>query len=193
MGTTAIDVCNLAVIMNGQEAIGSLDELSVVAGHCNRVYDMARKYLLKKLKPNFAVKTAELVNLPDVESAQWDYAYQVTTGCLLPLELQPEDSWLDKSKEIEFEVLGDKIFTNEGDPWCKYIYDCTAEMFDDMFALALSHLIAFYISTPIHKDANFSTMLFNSYRSVSGETAVEIANEGHNVNKVGQTFITARL
>jgi hypothetical protein len=192
MGTTATEVCNLSLMINGQESIVDLSENSVAAGYCNRIYDQCRKYLLKKIKPNFAIKTAELVLLPDVESSQWEFAYQVPAGCLLPLELQPEDSWVDKSQEIEFEVLGDQILTNTENPWCKYVDDCTAEKFDDMFALALSHLIAFYISTPIHRDARYSTMLFNSYRTVLGEAAVENANEGHKVNTIGQTFLRAR-
>lgn len=198
MATTETAICNHALLMNGNSAITSLSENSTEATYCRQFYASARQEVLRAFPWNFAVKTALLSEALDdagdaITSSQWEYVYQIPADCLYVMSVQPEDSFVDGSQKIEHEVIGNYLMTNEGDAWVKYVYDCKdASLFDPMFASALSHRMAAYISMPIHRDANYTQMLFNLYLKIVTQAQVASSNENQHVPVVGRTFINAR-
>ena len=126
-------------------------------------------------------------------SVEWDYLYDKPTSCLQIRSIEPEDSVANESNKVKYAVVGSYIYTNESNAWCKYTLDAdTPAEFDDLFASALAHRIAVYISMPIHRDKNYTQMMYQMYKTVLSEAQTANANEQHDVPVVGQTFITAR-
>jgi hypothetical protein len=196
MPTTEVNIYNEALLLNGQQELGpdGLSEASTERIYCSAFYDSARKEVLKVFDWAFARKNADLVVDESEESAEWEYVYEEPTENIRVLSVEPEDGVTDESNRIKFEPMGVFIYTNEGEtPWCKYTHDCDdPTLFDDMFASAVAHRLAAYISMPIHRDKAFTNYLYGQYRAMLSLGSTADANEGHNVPVVGQTFINAR-
>lgn len=195
MGTTKTAICNQALLLNGQKTIADIAENSTEAAYCRVFYENCKQRALKTVKPSFAKRTTEtaLAEVADVTSSQWAYVYSKPAGCLFVLELQPDESWVDQSQKIKFELVGDYIYTNEENPWCKYITDTDElDRADPLFESVAAHLLAIYTSMPIHRDPQWTGVLVNLYRDILKDARLEDGNEGHEVPVAGQTFISAR-
>ena len=193
---TELSIYNEALLLNGQQELGTsgLTEASRERILCTTFYDSARIECLKLYDWDFARKNADLAVDETEDSNEWEYVYEKPTDCLKFITVEPVDSVTDESNRIEYEPMGVFIYTNEGDdPWCKYTYDCDdPSLFDDLFASAVAHRLAAYISMPIHRDKAFTNYLYGQYRAMLSLGTTVDANEGHEVANVNQTFINAR-
>jgi hypothetical protein len=75
--TSKIDICNLALIeAEYDETITNIDERSVAAERCKRLYDVCRKELLCKYPWSFATRFVNLSLLTeDIEGYKYVYVY----------------------------------------------------------------------------------------------------------------------
>lgn len=190
--TSVTEICNHALLINGQAPIANITEKSTEAIYCRQFYDPTRREILRAFPWNFALKTAVMNGVVET-SDKWEYVYQLPVDCLRVLEIHPEDGAATGDSKIEFEVIGNKLYANEENAWCKYIYDCEdTSLFSDMFASVVFHRLAAYISMPIHRDANYTQMLYQMFQKVFAEARTADSNEGQFVPTFGRTFLNAR-
>lgn len=99
---TDVDICNLALTHVGDiatvTAINPPDG-SIQAGYCATFYPIARDALLSQHPWDFATRRVALALLTNVWP-EWDYAYQLPSDCLTPLEILPPDAIDDFSQSL---------------------------------------------------------------------------------------------
>lgn len=134
--------------------IEDLAENSTEAQLINTWYDMARKQALSALNWSFARKRLMLALHSDDAPVEWTYVYQYPVDALVVRKLtNPLGKTADAVPyEVEASEGGDdkKILTDLAQAEAVYTFDQdNADMFSDMFANALSYLLAHYISYPL--------------------------------------------
>jgi hypothetical protein len=152
MSHTAVSLVNEALDHLGQAPIQALTDQTATAVLANRFYDTTRRKTLRLVPWRFAMKVEALALSTD-EILNWTYAYELPADCVraLRLEVPVEISPID----VEFEVVGDQLWTNWPQARLRYIRDITdPSKFDDLFADALSAHLAFKMAVPVTGDAN---------------------------------------
>lgn len=172
---STIEICNLALLRLGHaREISSLDEGSAESDFCKAFYDHCRKTVLRAHPWNFAVTTAELALLTD-ESDEYDYVYQLPTGCLRALEIVN----IYSDDKLEFEIRGRKLYTDEEHAVLKYTSDeDDPNTFDQEFIDALSYLLAAELAGPLRQDLRAQDYMTRVYRVRVAEAAATDSNEG---------------
>jgi hypothetical protein len=112
MANTKVDVCNMGLRHISNAKIDNFDtDQSPQAGACREFYEQAKFDLLTEFSWFFAQKQANLARLTTTPLFTWDYEYQ------LPNDLLRIERVLASTERPvpnpPYEVLGDKILTNE--------------------------------------------------------------------------------
>jgi hypothetical protein len=159
-------ICNQALARLTQGKIQSIDELnSKGAEFCKLFYDTSRQYLLRASNWGFAKKVDALA-LTTETPFDWDYEYQIPSGCLRVRYLAPEggtnltQQFIDGEmvyapdpshpEPVAYDIVGDKIWTNLEDAYCIYTQDVTDETkFDALFVDLLAWRLAFDVAMPL--------------------------------------------
>lgn len=153
---TAVDICNLALFRTGQsQSISSLTENSVAAQVCNSVYPMLRDYALRDYPWTFATARATLSMLSITTPQNWTYAYALPADCLKVRRLtingqRTPPTGLQAPYEVAIYNDQPVLYTDLAGAELVYTARVTDEnLFDPMFASALSALIAAEIAMPL--------------------------------------------
>lgn len=170
-----VEICNMALMRLGHDRqIADLTEMSAEAGYCNTFWDHCRKATLRAYPWNFAVRTVVLAPLSET-STQYDFIYQIPTGCLRALEIVNTTG----DTKIKFEVRGRKIYTNQQDAELKYILDVEdTNLFDFEYIDALAYLLAAEISGPLTGDRARRGDNYEIFRLRIKDAAATDASEG---------------
>lgn len=155
-----VDICNLALSHFGQDAsISSISppDGSAEAEHARRFYPIARNEMLEAHPWTFATKRvllAEQVNDRD----DWAYRYALPADCLKPRRVLPDGYTDTENDGVTYEWEGASLYTNEATATLVYTYLQTdTTKFSPLFVIALSYLLASYLSGPIAKDPSGRT------------------------------------
>ena len=116
--TTATDLANLALGHLGCARISDLEETSVAAEHCRRMWDNCRDRLLRQYPWNFAIRRARLTPLAQIPEFEWARAWQLPGDCLKVLEVNGCPAGVGNTP---FQLEGQAILSNFGDCRLKYI------------------------------------------------------------------------
>jgi hypothetical protein len=111
MTTTAIDICNRALIRIGATRISALDDDSTEAIACNAEYEPTVREALTTpggvpFTWRFSVAQVALSLLEDTPVARWSYAWQIPTDCMVPRGVFVSGS------QIEYDRYEDMIYCN---------------------------------------------------------------------------------
>jgi len=106
MSVSRTDICNQALARIGQEPISDYLEDSKTGRVCRSFYESILDEVLRMHPWKCALAQAELAQLADTPSFDWDYAYQLPASpwCLRVLQLEVPD--------YEFTVHGRKLLCN---------------------------------------------------------------------------------
>ncbi len=165
-----VNICNLALAHLGDLAnVVSISppEGSAQADHCAQFYPVARDAMLEMHAWGFATKRIALatLGLGDDQPASWLYAYALPSDCIRPLAILLPSS-LDDTDTQDFEqevkIDGTKlIYSNTADATLRYISKITdSTKFTPLFVMALSYLLASYLSGPVTKDVKIKEFMF---------------------------------
>lgn len=127
-----IDICNNALIEAHQDAtITNIDEDSVEAERCRRIYDATRRELLSMYPWTFATKFVELARVSDNVDG-YKYAYKYPTEALRINNFYVNEAAFKARNFIPFELAEIKVSIVNGDKCilCDYEQPFIAENID---------------------------------------------------------------
>lgn len=177
-----VDICNLGLGFIGADAIvTSIDppDGTVEAGHCARVYPIARQELINSHPWTWCktrVQLAEVVNTSPV----WSFAYAMPSDCINPLRVLTLDVLTDAgffpfyapyplNEELglytergtaDYELEGGVLRTNQPTAVLLYVRDVLdTNSFSPNFVTALAVLTASYLAGPIIKGNEGATTM----------------------------------
>lgn len=154
-----IDICNSALIEAHQDAtITNIDEHSVEAERCKRIYDITRRELLSMYPWTFAKKYVKLARFKeDVEG--FKYAYKYPTEALRINDIYVNEEAFKARTFIPFDLADVKIAIVDGEKClcCDYSAPYVSENIDitteEMFSNNFCRLMYLYLALKITKMA----------------------------------------
>ena len=141
--SSAVEICNVALIGLGGETISSLEENTSQANMCNTVWNQARRAVLRSHPWNFAMKTTQLPQLQmNDRSYKYDYGYQLPSDLMRLVQV---------NEDYDYKVESNTIFTKRDTCFIKYIFDNDdVASWDSLFSAVMSakiqELIAYSIT-----------------------------------------------
>lgn len=192
-----VDISNMALSHHGSDAIvSSIDppDGSVEAGHCARFLPIARVELLESSTWSFATRRVALAEVTN-PSPVWAYAYALPSDKVKPLrvfnsfELQnfgflptvggwitpSELAYLSERGSADFTIEGGVLLTNEPEAVLLYVQDVTdPSKFTPTFTVALSYLLAAYLSGPLIKGSE-GAKTAGEFRKIASGMALSAA------------------
>lgn len=154
-----VDICNSALIEAHQDAtISNIDEKSVEAERCKRIYDVTRRELLSMYPWTFAKKYVKLARVKeDVEG--FKYAYKYPTEALRINDIYINEEAFKARTFIPFDLADAKIAMVDGEKCvcCDYSEPWVSENIDveneSLFSQNFCRLFYLYLALKISKMA----------------------------------------
>lgn len=154
-----VDICNSALIEAHQDAtISNIDENSVEAERCKRIYDVTRRELLSMYPWTFAKKYVELARVKEgVEG--FKYAYKYPSEALRINDIYINEEAFKARTFIPFDLADAKIAMVDGEkciccdysaPWVSENIDIQSE---SLFSQNFCRLFYLYLALKISKMA----------------------------------------
>lgn len=157
--SSAVTICNGALIKLGANRITSLIEGTVESKLCNERYDEVRKDLLRSHPWRFAVVWATPAVVASPPLLKYASVFQVPADCLRVLDTDiPIDKWT---------VEGNYISADTDQLNIRYIKDITdPNLMDDNFREVLSLKLAVDMSYSLTQNASLRAQLMEEYRAM---------------------------
>lgn len=172
---TTLSICNMALAEIGADTIASLDESSVSARECNRVFNQCIEEMLEWSEWQTAIKRATLAEVANDRFDEWNYAFALPAdlGTAILVRVHSDDTSQrdypiagpftfphQDAVQIPFLIAGEKLYCNVEVAILEYgakTIDVTK--LSAMGARALTLEIASRIAYPIKKDAKLKDAL----------------------------------
>jgi hypothetical protein len=143
MASSAVEVCNLALVSLGANTINDLTEDSTEAKVCNVFWDTTRRKTLRSHPWNFAIRRVELARELATPTYGYQYQYVLPADCL---------KVHDVNENRDFRIENRRIVTNESTCFIRYVADVEdVSVWDDAFVdVVAAHLrydLAYTITT----------------------------------------------
>ncbi len=176
-----VEICNLALLSIGAEAIESLTDTTDRAVLCRHFYPSCRDELLTVMQPQAAIKRSLLAGTTTPISG-WDYAFTLPTDCLQPLDIDDET--------VSWAVEGNTIVTNSTPIYLRYVSrleDVTK--YPSTFARTLLAYLSARLTYPITKSA---TLMEENYRlyELSKEEGMAVEGQTGTPRSMGNSVLT---
>lgn len=162
---STVSICNEALAEIAANPIASIDEASVSATECKRVFDNVVSDLLERADWGFKVRRIMGSPITNERPADWNFAYSKPSAAakvlrvLLPNETSyPEwGAWTtpiwDAYGPIPFVEVNGTVFTNVEDAIIEYAAsDIEVSAFPPLFRRAIAMEVAARVAMPIKKD-----------------------------------------
>lgn len=162
---SAVSICNEALAEIAADAIASLEEQSVSARECRRVFDNVVSDLLERSDWGFLVRRTTASPLSNDRPGEWNYAYSKPSDASKVLRVLPpaETSYpewgtystpmWDAYGPIPFIEVGGRVFANLESAILEYALG-TADVsaFPPLFRRAVAMEIGARVAMPLKKD-----------------------------------------
>ena len=156
------DLLNDSLSQIGAASITAIDDGSVTANHCQRLYPALRDALIRGHHWNWAMVRVELAQDATPPTTEFAFAYTIPSDCLKIVEFAGAD--IDTSVSIplfdsrtsfyfQYRVEGRKILTNYGTAFIVYLARIeNPDLWDPLFYQALATWLASKLASAITKD-----------------------------------------
>lgn len=188
--TSKLEICNLALIeAKCDESLESLNEKTVSAQRCKRVYDICRKELLSKYDWGFCTKFVHLARV-DIKSDGFKYVYKYPTEALkITNVFENKEDY--KIKNFRTKMPNNtRVFFSNGtkligcdyeQAYAEYVYDeQETSNFSPLFVRLLYLEMALRLAKLCGADANSLTFIYNQIQLASLEAKEHSVNEDDN-------------
>lgn len=162
------DLLNDALSMIGAKEITSIDDGSINANHCKRLYPNLRDSVLRSHHWNFAMKRVELAQDATAPAFEFAFAYTLPPDCLKVVEYNGANldtsslSLFEAAAADRYKIEQRKLLTNDGSVKIVYIQRVTdPNLWDSLFYQMLSTWLASKLAMPISKDVRMSSGLLD--------------------------------
>ena len=190
---SVVDICNSALNLLGASTISALTDDSKNARLCNQRYEPVRNRIFRSHAWNCLTKRVQLAQDSTVPVVEYSYAYTLPSDCLRVLKIHTgaTDSI---ASDIEYQVEGRKIKTNEGTVYLVYI----ALVSDpNEFDVYLQEALAAGLAADIAYAVTNNATLAKNYQEVADERLREARFIDATENSLGtiesNEFTDARL
>lgn len=174
MAYSDTEICNLALAELPEKSIASLDEASIQARECKRLYKTALQELFEAHPWSFATTRLALAQIANDREGEWSFAYAVpnsmamlrkvvfvptaAAGDFIPLVGQtfaPVGAiLLDRAPAQPFILAGSTIYTDVEAAVIEYMPVGAEAVFPALFVKALYFELASRLCTPLSKQAD---------------------------------------
>ena len=177
MGTTKVDICNLALSHLGMNAITSLTEDNPSVRACNYFFDPSRDAVFSEFKWPFATVKEALVAVSDtVLELEWSYVYVYPTQAAAVWSVYNESTIKTKDEEefeVAFQVANNRkvICSNNKTAYAEYTYKVPdTTIFSPSFVIAFSLRLASSMAHTLIGDVEVGKDLLLTYSTSISET-----------------------
>lgn len=186
MATSAVAICNSALIKVGADRITALSDTDRRAVLCNEQYSKCRDLLLIAHPWNFAIARAELAEALPVPINGWDHKFSLTSDVLRVLEVNDDRS-------IRWAVEDRYLMTDETEVEIKYIKQVTdTTKFSKHFEEVLALLIARDVCYALTQSNSLYDRLDKQYRDELRAARSFDAQESSGLEVETDTWLNAR-
>ena len=187
MASSAVEICNSALIKVGADTIVSLSEDNQRARIVNEQYGKSRKEMIRSHPWNFALVRLELAALASPPVYEYAYQFQLPADCLRVLRT-------DLPSNEDFKIEGRKILANSNTLRILYLKDETdVSKFDANFCEALACKIAANIAFSLSGSATLATGLYQIAKDMMREARSYDAQEGSADRIIADEWINTRF
>lgn len=162
------DVLNDALSQIGATFVDGIDDGTVNANHCKRLYPPLRRAILRGHYWNFAMARAMLAQSPDTPPFQYSYRFPLPADWLRMVEYNganTDTTRIDPTllPRIPSYILeGHDLLTNDGAVAIVYVRDVTnPALWDAMFYQVVTTWLASKLASAITKDSKMSATLLD--------------------------------
>lgn len=144
---SAIDIVNTAFIQLGEDGISSFTEDSVSAEIASALYTSVKNTTIAMHPWKFATRFSQLSRLADaVPGNPYDYAFQLPSDYVRTLNVD--------YLSIPFDIVGDKLFSNNQTVTLEYVYNVEETHFPAWFTKLVEYRVAAEAAIPIAQSVN---------------------------------------
>lgn len=188
MATSKVEITNMALTLLGADLITSMSESTERARTANAIFDTVRDAVLRAFPWNFAIQRQSLPSLASpVPADNWNYFFNVPTGCLRVLEVDEAKGGLPYALERGY------IACNFSPIVVKFIYQETdVTKYDSLFVLALSARLAHSMAQRRIQSSAREKELYDLYRSYVKEARSVDSQEGTAGELTADDWLDAR-
>lgn len=148
-GDTSLSICSDALIMLGANALSSFSEGTTAATVADRLYDDIRTTVLTSYPWAWTLKKVQLAQVVTAPINEWTYAYQLPTDRIAA----PRAVFYSSSTRVpvtsDFEIFGDKLYTNYPTIYIDYQYDPGESQYPKYFVQLLKYFLAWHFAEPV--------------------------------------------
>lgn len=184
---TEVQICNLALTAVGANTIVSLGDNTKEAQLCTIFYSMYRDYLLRLHPWNFAQTRVSLPRLVAAPAFGFTYQFQLPADCcrVTETDLGVHDEWRVEGRVLLCNVETINIV------YTKYLTDTS--VFDALFTVALSFLLAWKLSKVLTGKQNYTASLRDEYLEHMNTARTTDGMEGTPAVITSHEFVDVRL
>lgn len=193
------DVCNLAVSQLGNYATVSSIETPTndIERACSQWYDICRQFVLKLMKPNFALTRLIVGQLSEVPAFGYSYFYEYPNSAL---EVLGVGNVIDKTNNYSIEttplkvkaIAHDTDYSATGMPIRVVIDIQDIPSWSPEAKLVLAQYVAAYTCLQITQDANKAKLLKENLPAQMSEASALNAQENIPIRISNSRFMAAR-
>lgn len=193
-----VDLLNDALSQIGSSPILSIDDGSISANHCQRLYPALRDALIRGHHWNWAMTRVELAEDATPPATEFAFSYTLPSDCLKVVEfagsnLRTPDSipLLDTHGVFTYKIEGRKLLTNYGSALIVYLARVTnPDLWDPLFYQVLSTWLASKLASAITKDDRKSSELLNKAVTVLLPLATAVDGQEGSVETIISDVLT---
>lgn len=148
-GDTGISICSDALILLGAKPISSFNDGTDESNTCDRLYPDIRDMTISMYPWSFSYKKVQLARLITTPTTEWEYEYQMPGDRLGNPRAVVVSSEANARPIKDFEIIGDKLMTNETTIYIDYPYQTPEFAMPQYFVQLLKYMMAWHLAYPV--------------------------------------------
>lgn len=148
-GDTAVSICSDALILLGAKPISSFNDGTDESNTADRLYPNVRDMTLSMYPWSFAYKKLKLSRLLTTPVNEWKYEYQLPGDRLGNPRAAFVAASIYQRPFQEWEILGDKLLTNEQEVYIDYPFQTPEFAMPQYFVQLLKYMMAWHLAYPV--------------------------------------------
>lgn len=148
-GDTGVSICSDALILLGAKPISSFNDGTDESNVCDRLYPDVRDTTLMMYPWSFSYKKVQISRLTSTPTTEWKYEFQLPGDRLG----NPRAAFISTEENTrpfkEWEVIGDRLMTNETSIYIDYPYQAQEFSMPQYFVQLLKYMMAWHLAYPI--------------------------------------------
>lgn len=153
--STALDICNTALLLCNASQINSFDDSTREAVMCNSIYNTTRDSQLSKHPWSFSLFQEELAKTLTTPEFEYTYEYQLPTGYIRILKMNQSVN--------DYRILKDKLFTDQDGVKILYQKNPGEEFYPAYFRRMLEFKLAEILNMSLVQDDRLANQFQEMY------------------------------